>query len=72
MGQNTEEEERVTNFDSARIPETIPFQEMEINHATNEVRCTVNCLGCAQRVIVPFQRIVLCPKCSLVFKLSMV
>lgn len=63
--------ERVTNFDSAKISQTIPFQEMEINNTTQEVRCSTNCPYCAQHVTVPFQRIVRCPMCKLAFKLSM-
>jgi len=63
--------ERVTNFDSAKISETIPFQEMEINNTTQEVRCNANCPYCNQLVTLPLQRIVRCPLCKLTFKLSM-
>lgn len=73
MGQNTEDEARATSFDSTKVPETIPLQDMEINHTTNEVRCSVNCphWSCSERVTVPFQRIVICPSCKGVFKVSM-
>ena len=54
-------------FDSAKLRETIPEQEMEY---TDHVLCYADCPHCRQRVSVPFQRIVQCPLCKLMFKLS--
>lgn len=57
-------------FDSAKIRETIPYQDMEYDEKTDKVLANADCPYCQQRVSVIFQRIVRCPLCKLTFKLS--
>ena len=57
-------------FDSAKLRETIPEQDMEYEEETDRVLCHAECPHCKQRVSVPFQRIVFCSFCKLTFKLS--
>jgi len=59
------------NFDSAKLRETIPDQDMEYDEQTDVVHCHAECPHCHQHVRLPYQRIVLCPFCKLTFKLSM-
>lgn len=58
-------------FDSAKLNETMPKQEMAYNKEEERVYCSATCPYCAQVVLVPFQRIVKCPDCGNFFKVSM-
>jgi len=61
----------MNTFDSAKLRETIPEQDMEYEEKTQRVLCHLICPYCEQRVSVVFQRIVQCPYCKVFFKVSM-
>jgi len=58
-------------FDSAKLAETIPKQDMEWDNKERRIYCCATCPQCWDQVTVPFERIVRCPKCHKFFKVSM-
>lgn len=58
-------------FNSAKLSEAIPEQDMEYDEEAESFMCYVTCPHCSERHRVPFQRIVECPHCGSFFKVSM-
>jgi len=58
-------------FDSAKLSETVPQQDMVYDKKEKRVYCCATCPQCWDQVTVPFERIVQCPACNGFFKVSM-